>query len=57
MIFEIQRKYKDDISEALLKREALLRLVDPICLGDFKWFVFQKTSKKDIKFKSQILIN
>ncbi len=57
MIFDIQNKYKDDISEALLKREALLRLVDPICLGDFKWFVFQKTSKEDIDFKSKILIN
>ena len=57
MIFDIQSKYKNDISEALLKREALLRLVDPLCLGDFKWFVFQKASKKEIDFKSKILIN
>ena len=57
MIYEIQSKYRDNISEALLKREALLRLVDPICLGDFKWFVFQKTSKKKIDFKNKILIN
>ena len=57
MIFDIQSKYKNDISEALLKREALLRLVDPFCLGDFKWFVFQKASKKEIDFKSKILIN
>ena len=57
MLFDLQSKYKNDISEALLKREALLRLVDPICLGDFKWFVFQKSSNKDIEFKSKILIN
>ena len=57
MLFDLQSKYKNDISEALLKREALLRLVDPICLGNFKWFVFQKTSNKDIEFKSQILLS
>jgi len=57
MIFDIKSKYKNDISEALLKREALLRLVDPLCLGDFKWFVFQKSSKKEITFKSKIFIN
>ncbi len=39
-LFEIQNELKDDISKALSRREALLRLVDPICLGDFKWFVF-----------------
>ena len=57
MIFDIQSKYKNNLSKALLKREALLRLVDPICLGDFKWFIFQKTIKKDIIFKSEILAN
>ncbi len=57
MLFDLQSKYKNDISEALQKRESLLRLVDPICLGDFKWFVFQKTSNNSIEFKSKILIN
>jgi len=57
MIYEIQDKFKDDLSKALLKREALLRLVDPLCLGDFKWFVFQKTSEKYFNFKSKILTN
>ncbi len=57
MIFDIQDKFKNDFSKALLKREALLRLVDPICLGDFKWFVFQKTFEKEFHFKSKILAN
>ena len=57
MIYELQIKYKDDLSQALIKREALLRLVDPICLGDFKWFIFQKTKLKDIKFRTKILID
>tara|TARA_B100000965_G_scaffold103609_1_gene85317 strand:+ start:578 stop:1768 length:1191 start_codon:yes stop_codon:yes gene_type:complete len=55
MIFDIQEKYKNNISEALLQREALLRLVDPICLGDFKWFVFQKTLNKELSIKTKIL--
>ncbi len=45
-LFEIQNELKDDISKALSRREALLRLVDPICLGDFKWFVFSKFKNK-----------
>lgn len=45
-LFEIQNELKDDISKALSRREALLRLVDPICLGDFKWFVFSKFNNK-----------
>ncbi len=45
-LFEIQNELKDDISKAFSRREALLRLVDPICLGDFKWFVFGKFNNK-----------
>ena len=51
-LFEIQNELKDDISKALSRREALLRLVDPICLGDFKWFVFSKSNNKKFKIKS-----
>ena len=42
----IQTEFKENLSNALLRREALLRLVDPVCLGDFKWFVFNKFKKK-----------
>ena len=41
-LYEIQEDFKRDLSKALARREALLRLVDPICLGDFKWFIFHK---------------
>ncbi len=33
-----------DLSVALEKRECLLRLVDPNCLGGFYWMVFQKNN-------------
>ncbi len=51
-LFETQNELKDDISKALSRREALLRLVDPICLGDFKWFVFSKFNNKKLKINS-----
>ena len=51
-LFEIQNELKNDISRALSRREALLRLVDPICLGDFKWFVFSKFKNKKSKINS-----
>ena len=54
-LFEIQSNLKNDLSKALLKREAILRLVDPICLGDFKWFIFKKTDKKGLKISTKCI--
>jgi len=54
-LFEIQNELKNDISKALSRREALLRLVDPICLGDFKWFVFGKFKNKRTKINSSCI--
>ena len=54
-LFEIQNNFKNDLSQALLTREALLRLVDPICLGDFKWFVFKKSSNKEFSIESKCI--
>ena len=45
-LHEIQLDKNIDLSTALKKRESLLRLVDPICLGDFKWFVFKRFNNK-----------
>ena len=53
-LHDIQISCNNDISKALLKREALLRLVDPICLGDFKWFIFEVTDN-NFNFKSKCL--
>ena len=55
-LFEIQNELKDDISKALSRREALLRLVDPICLGDFKWFIFSKLKNKKTKINSRCIL-
>ena len=38
--FNLHSKF--NLEEALQRREAMLRLVDPICLGDFRWVGFQK---------------
>lgn len=54
-LFEIQNNLKDDLSQALIRREAMLRLVDPICLGDFKWFVFKKSCNKKFLIKSKCI--
>tara|TARA_B100000212_G_scaffold121633_1_gene91155 strand:+ start:61 stop:1251 length:1191 start_codon:yes stop_codon:yes gene_type:complete len=54
-MFEIQNNIQNDLSQALLRREALLRLVDPICLGDIKWFVFKKSGNKDFFIKSKCI--
>ncbi|KGF95790.1 hypothetical protein EU95_1091 [Prochlorococcus marinus str. MIT 9201] len=54
-LYGIQKESKEDLSNALLRREALLRLVDPVCLGDFKWFVFNKFKKKKMNINSTCL--
>ena len=54
-LYGIQKEFKKDLSNALLRREALLRLVDPVCLGDFKWFVFKKFNEKKMNINSTCL--
>ena len=54
-LYEIQKDFKRDLSKALARREALLRLVDPICLGDFKWFIFHKFKDKKSNINSTCL--
>ena len=34
-----------DLPQALQRREALLRLVDPVCLGEFRWLTFLQTDE------------
>ena len=53
-LYSIQNSCKNDLSKALVKREALLRMVDPHCLGDFKWFIFE-VSEDNYKFKSKCI--
>jgi SAM-dependent MidA family methyltransferase len=35
------------LPELLRRREALLRLVDPIALGDFRWIAFARSGAAD----------
>ena len=51
-LYAIQKDLKEDLSKALSRREALLRLVDPACLGDFKWFVFHKFKEEKMSINS-----
>ena len=55
-LYGIQKEFKKDLSNAFLRREALLRLVDPVCLGDFKWFVFNKFKVKKVNINSTCLL-
>ena len=36
----------EQLGEALQRRETLLRLVDPACLGDLRWMVFHRQSER-----------
>ncbi len=54
-LFEIQKNLKEDLALALIKREAILRLVDPICLGDFKWFIFKKFNNTKFLIKTKCI--
>ena len=51
-IYGIQKEFKKDLSNAFSRREALLRLVNPVCLGNFKWFVFNKFKDKKVNINS-----
>ena len=53
----LQQLPADQLAEALNRREALLRLVDPSCLGELRWFAFHRfetsgaeQSRFDIRF-------
>lgn len=41
-LYSLQNVSNNDLSTALNRREALLRLVDPMGLGEFRWLAFQK---------------
>ncbi|KZR92292.1 hypothetical protein MITS9509_01753 [Synechococcus sp. MIT S9509] len=40
----LQQLPADQLAEALRRREALLRLVDPSCLGELRWFAFLRNA-------------
>ena len=48
LLYSLQNTSRNDLSIALNRRESLLRLVDPIGLGDFRWLAFQKDNSDDL---------
>ena len=38
---------KTELAQALKRREALLRLVDPAALGDFRWLLYSRGAGAD----------
>ena len=55
LLYSLQSSSVNDIKSALNRRESLLRLVDPIGLGDFRWFAFQKKNDKDLVLRNRFL--
>ena len=54
-IYSLQNTNNNDLSAALNRREALLRLVDPMGLGEFRWLAFQKENSDKIIFRNSFL--
>ncbi len=47
-LYSLQNTMSNDLSAALNRRESLLRLVDPMGLGEFRWLAFQKDNTEDL---------
>ncbi len=54
-LHSLQNKSSQDLSAALNRRESLLRLVDPMGLGEFRWLAFQKDNINDLILSNRFL--
>ncbi len=54
-LYSLQNTTSSDISASLDRRESLLRLVDPMGLGEFRWLAFQKDNSNDLIFRNRFL--
>ncbi len=54
-LYSLQNISSQDLSDALNRRESLLRLVDPIGLGEFRWLAFQKEKSYDLVLSNRFL--
>ena len=54
-LFSLQNTSSKDLSAALNRRESLLRLVDPMGLGEFRWLAFQKDNSYDLILSNRFL--
>jgi len=55
MLHSLQNTCSHDLPRALNRRESLLRLVDPMALGDFRWLAFQKDNNDDLILRNRFL--
>ena len=55
LLYSLQHTCSNDLTAALNRRESLLRLVDPLGLGEFRWLAFQKDISNDLIFKNRFL--
>ena len=54
-LYSLQNTCSNDLSAALNRRESLLRLVDPMGLGEFRWLAFQKDNNDDLILGNRFL--
>ena len=54
-LYSLQNTSSEDLSVALSRRESLLRLVDPIGLGEFRWLAFQRDNSNDLNLRNRFL--
>ena len=54
-LYSLQNTSSHDLSAALIRRETLLRLVDPMGLGEFRWLAFQKDNNDDLILGTRFL--
>jgi len=55
ILHSLQNTSSRDLSAALNRRESLLRLVDPMGLGEFRWLAFQKNNNDDLILGNRFL--
>ena len=55
ILYSIQKSASEDLSFALNRRESLLRLVDPMGLGEFRWLAFQRNNCNDLVLRNRFL--
>ncbi|WP_269616825.1 class I SAM-dependent methyltransferase [Prochlorococcus marinus] len=54
-LYSLQNPSTNNLSAALNRRESLLRLVDPMGLGEFRWLAFQKDNSDDLVLGNRFL--
>jgi len=54
-IYSLQNTSINDLSASINRRESLLRLVDPMGLGEFRWLAFQKNNGRNLIIRKRFL--